>query len=647
MNTPPSPVDPAVATVLKVAFEQIEATAIGALAEVPTRLQRAMRDATTPQERVQLATARRHMLEQRMHLVRSFGLALRGRAHRDPLSAGVIASAMDHAITSLTPDAAVARLLARHTHPTLAEAMKGCQQRIVQALAAERADPLRQPSPEADPVTLREQAALLDSLMRGDVVLPAPAQGSENWTDDGPDNDGPLTQAVRALVEQPLAATATPSNLIRKHRAALEAAATGPTDRLMIGIVVDLFDAVVADKQVPAPVAALLSRLQLPMLRVAMRDPGFFASGTHPVRRFVDRVATLGSARDDLDTEPGTAWLVRVEALVQEIAQGEFQQVALYERKLRELEQVTAEQAQAEVDASPAAAALYAKEAEWQQLSHESARLREALASLPLPSFLKDFLSQPWCQAVHASLDAAGHETADSQRWRRTAVELCLSVLPKRSAEERSRFVASLRGLMSALNDGLDGAGWPAAERSVFFDRLMAAHAASMREPALPQAEYGALETRLAQCLARPAESVAPVAPSASTPSTLPAQVLHASHLEQRFSAEEAERVGLLSEAEIGPAPPPAEARASPCAQFQVGLSYRLLLQTEWQAIRLAYMSPGCNFFMFTHGAKQRRSISMTARMVDKLHAGARFVVAETTPLLDRATAQMRARTVA
>ena len=138
-------VDHGVAAVLQVAFEQIEATAVSALAEVPTRLQRAMRDATSPQERVQLAAARRHMLEQRLHLARSFGLALRGRVHRDPLSAVVIERAMDHAIDSLTPDSGVARLLSRHTHPTMAAAMKGCQQRIVQALAAQRADPLRPP----------------------------------------------------------------------------------------------------------------------------------------------------------------------------------------------------------------------------------------------------------------------------------------------------------------------------------------------------------------------------------------------------------------------------------------------------------------------------------------------------------------------
>ena len=227
----------------------------------------------------------------------------------------------------------------------------------------------------------------------------------DNGADRDSDNDGELTQAVRALVGQPVAAgvdraadgaatgtaAATAPNLIRRHRAALEQAATGPTDRLLIGIVVDLFDAVVADKAVPPPVAAMLSRLQLPVLRVAMRDRSFFASGTHPVRRFVDRVATLGSARDDLESAAGAAWLARVEALVQQIAQGEFQQVALYERKLQELEQVTAEQARAEVEASPAAAALQGKEAEWQRLSDESVRLRDGLAALPLPPFVRDF----------------------------------------------------------------------------------------------------------------------------------------------------------------------------------------------------------------------------------------------------------------
>ena len=87
-------------------------------------------------------------------------------------------------------------------------------------------------------------------------------------------------------------------NLIRAHREELMQASSGKLDHMVIDVVGSLFDQILSDAKVPPQMARQIARLQLPVLRVALNDPGFFSSRKHPVRRFVNRIASLALAYD-------------------------------------------------------------------------------------------------------------------------------------------------------------------------------------------------------------------------------------------------------------------------------------------------------------------------------------------------------------
>ena len=90
--------------------------------------------------------------------------------------------------------------------------------------------------------------------------------------------------------------------------------------------------------------ARQIARLQLPVLRVALNDATFFSSRRHPVRRFVNRIASLACAFDDFDEGPGSSSSATCATLVQEIVDGDFDQIELYAPKLAALEGFIAEQ---------------------------------------------------------------------------------------------------------------------------------------------------------------------------------------------------------------------------------------------------------------------------------------------------------------
>jgi len=163
----------------------------------------------------------------------------------------------------------------------------------------------------------------------------------------------------------------TPTNLIRAHHDELVQASTGEVDHMVIEVVASLFDQILADSRVPPEIAREIARLQMPVLRVALRDTSFFSSRKHAVRRFINRISTLASSFGQFESGPGRDLLSRVNALVTEIIEGDFDQVPLYVRKLGELEDFVAAASRAEFESSPAAATLQAKEAQWQM--HPSA----------------------------------------------------------------------------------------------------------------------------------------------------------------------------------------------------------------------------------------------------------------------------------
>ncbi len=462
------------------------------------------------------------------------------------------------------------------------------------------------------------------------------------------------------------------ANLIRAHREELMQAARGKVDHLVIDVVSSLFDQVLSDARVPPQMARQIARLQLPVLRVALADPSFFSSRRHPVRRFINRTASLACAFDDFDGGPARDLLARVAELVQEIVDGDFDQLELYEAKLHELERFIAERTHSEVRDSPAAPTLREKELEWRVQQRFSRQLREALEPLTLPPFVRDFLAGVWAQAIVLASRRDGADAVRPQQLRRTGAELVRSIQPKRSPEQRTHFIATLPALMAELTAGMRAVAWPKASQDDFFGLLISQHAGSLKAAPQSELEYNLMLRQLDAAFSLPLPGAEETRDDElPTTASMPLP-------EQQFSAEEERALGLIQESAIDwsdgdagsetvPAPldgespsagfgaaapaavdplaaPPPELAAGPQLRehLQLGFSYRLKLGSQWEKVRLTYMSPGRSLFLFTHGAKDRESISMTARTLGRLCETGRMRAFEQAYLIDRATQRAR-----
>jgi len=466
-----------------------------------------------------------------------------------------------------------------------------------------------------------------------------------------------------------------PTNLIHQHRDELRQLASGRLDHMVIDVVGSLFDQILSDPKVPPQMARLLARLQLPVLRVALGDETFFSSRRHPVRVFVNRMASLACAFDDFSDDPGRSFLSHVRDLVQDVAQGDFDRMDVYTAKLDALEAFITEQTRDTLKAAgDAAAVVERRETDLRLQQRYALQLQQQLAKVPMQEFLRSFLAQVWSQAIVLASREGAPERA--LRLRTLGRTLVMSVQPKGGTAARSDFLRELPNLMRTLNEGLDLIRWPDAPRKDFFGALLPAHAESLKGQAPSALDTNLLIKQLDQIfgVAPPAEAdLAKPFAGESAPGDLDAS--------QRLTPAEAKSLGLVEEANVDwngeldldlsgndaaaaaeplqavdisiDGLPAAEGASEPSGgaglmdNMQIGFAYQMHTGNEWQKVRLAHVSAGRSFFIFTHGSRHQETVTMTARMLKKLCESDRMRAFENAYLLERATARARAQLAA
>jgi hypothetical protein len=504
---------------------------------------------------------------------------------------------------------------------------------------------------QVDPVLMSVIRRLAYSGIGGGAV----DSGSNDWGDAGGGaGDGPLP------------------NLIQAHREELRQAANGSLDHMVIDVIGSLFEQILSDAKVPPQMARQIARLQLPVLRAALGDPTFFSSRRHPVRRFVNRIASLGAAFEDFNEAGAQRVLAKVRALVQDVVEGDFEQIEVYEQQLVALEAFVAEQGKDEAQAQGGAADLLSAKEDEQRLRQLYAQqLQGELKGLSAPDFVRDFITQVWSQVLLRTAAQDGPDSARVRRLRHVGRELFMSVQPKVSPQQRKAFLAELPKLMKELGEGMALIGWPEAQRRNFFGQLLPAHAESLKAQQQRPLDFNLLARQVDGALEKPLPSRADLR---LAPAALPVPPVLADEIAApQFSAEEAQRIGLVDEAAVDwtgkvaidqaaepeisaadvqiaglpaaaqtPEPLPPTAGRSLAEHVQIGFAYQMHIADSWLKVRLVHVSPGRSFFVFNHGKRHKETISLTQRMLVRLCEAGRMRAFEQAELLERATARAR-----
>ncbi|MGC8121289.1 DUF1631 domain-containing protein [Marinobacter sp. VGCF2001] len=327
---------------------------------------------------------------------------------------------------------------------------------IRQMLSVQRANagmPPRSADPSLEVIGGRELADLLNAI-------PLQQHGMEA----GDLSTGePLTVDLRQVVQQLLAKKDTPDG---------RQPALNEVDEDLINLVSMLFEFILDDYNLSAPVQVLISRLQIPILKVVIKDKSFFGKATHPARKLLNSLARAGIGWSNSDEKSRDKLYSQIHNVVQRILnefdgdirlfetlndefelflERENRKASLVEQRTRESERgrIKSQKAQEEVDRL----------------------LQEKVSRYRLPESVRDILMNGWSRVMFLAYlkDDTEHRWQESAR---VVDDLIWCLHPHEEDEERDQWVRVVPGLLKALRAGLEEVSYNATRLDQMMGQL-------------------------------------------------------------------------------------------------------------------------------------------------------------------------------
>jgi hypothetical protein len=270
-------------------------------------------------------------------------------------------------------------------------------------------------------------------------------------------------------------------NHIRQVRDSEAAKQAGGLEAVTMDIVATLFDLVFDDERIPIGIKALISRLQIPVLKVAMLNPGFFGDRLHPTRRFIASISGI-SVRWSSAVDESDPLYIKLSELVERI-QREFEDdVDIFGRAVDELNSFIDEREAEENDTARVAANVVIQR-EIEEDARERARqtVRSFLESAPQPAAVSHFLEKRWTLVLQRIAMSDADAGMDWESAIEVIKNLAWSITPKKLSGDRLKLISLLPHLLRNINKGLDRIKEDTAPRRAFFDVLVKLHAAALK----------------------------------------------------------------------------------------------------------------------------------------------------------------------
>lgn len=251
-------------------------------------------------------------------------------------------------------------------------------------------------------------------------------------------------------------------------------------DAMTLELIAMLFEHIFEDPRLSDSVKDLIGRLQIPVLKVAMLDAGFFASKNHSARLLLDTLAE--ASLDAPDMAPGEHRYDQLAAIVAQVCGQFVNDVSVFQNAQNALNVFLAGEAQsAEIAAQENAQELVQNEiAELGVITGEEL-VKERLSRPDVPELVRGFLAQYWSKALARSFGVQGETGAEFVGKLKAMDNLIWSVEAKQGAEERFKLVNLLPEMLKTLEDAARAEGMSCDEAKAFFAQLVHCHAAAIR----------------------------------------------------------------------------------------------------------------------------------------------------------------------
>lgn len=258
------------------------------------------------------------------------------------------------------------------------------------------------------------------------------------------------------------ASVSTPTLLedLQQRKQSLKQAAETPVERATIEIVALLFQAILTEESIPASVRVWFARLQMPVLRVAVSEPDFFATTDHPARKLIDRMGACVMGFDASSRAVGDALEREIKRIVQVVEAYPDTGRRVFQTVLTEFERFLEHYFKNENEATRKGVSLAQQVEQRETLAIQyTIELRKMLNEVPVQEGVRQFLFQVWADVLAMTAVKYGSQADETKAMKRAAADLIWSASAKVSREDRAEVIRRLPPLLKTLREGMASAG--------------------------------------------------------------------------------------------------------------------------------------------------------------------------------------------
>jgi len=226
-------------------------------------------------------------------------------------------------------------------------------------------------------------------------------------------------------------------------------------DEDTIDLVGMLFEYILRDRNLPAQMQAVLGRLQIPYLKVALLDKHLFAQKAHPARQLLDVMAQASMGWSE-ESDRDHRLYDKVNETVERILKNFDEDLAVFDSARLDFETfLDSNKKRAELAEQRAAEATRGREKLHAARRTAAREILKRVENRHLPEIVHNVLTRPWANFLVLTLLRQGEDSHDWRQALRFADEFAWSAEPKHSDVEKTRLKGILPVLEKSLRHGL------------------------------------------------------------------------------------------------------------------------------------------------------------------------------------------------
>jgi hypothetical protein len=285
---------------------------------------------------------------------------------------------------------------------------------------------------------------------------------------------------------------------LREKTDTLKKKAETKGEKAIIEIVALMFQAILAEDRIPPGIRVWFARLQMPVLRVALEDPDFLGTTTHPARMLIDRMGSCVMGFDSSDIH-GKPMELEIKRIVQVVEQYPETGKKVYQIVYEEFQKFLAKFLTEKDGAKKVVSVAQQVEQKETLTIQYTIEMRNMLKDMPVRDEIRDYLFKVWAEVLAVAAVRKGPQHAETLSLKKSAADLVWAASAKPNRADRARVIQDLPNLLLRLRTGMSLLAMAPSEQEKHVKTVSdtLADAFLSKTQAIPQAQIDAMAQRL------------------------------------------------------------------------------------------------------------------------------------------------------